>query len=105
MKIFLKILILFIFVSACNYKPIFSSTDASFAISDFKLINENKITQRIKRSLSNYTDLTRKKVFILEIDATKTKEITSKNSKGNISSFRISIICNFKIYEKKKLLK
>ena len=61
MKIFLKILILFIFVSACDYKPIFSYTDASFSISDFKLINENKITQKIKRSLSNYTDLTQKK--------------------------------------------
>ena len=41
----------------------------------------------------------------MEIDVKKIKEVTSKNSKGNISSYRVNIYGNFKIYENKKLLK
>ena len=105
MKIFCKIIVLFILISGCDYKPIFSSKNSSFGISNFKLINENKLSRSIKKALSNYTDLSKKRILTLEIDVKKIKEVTSKNSKGNISSYRVKIYCNFKIYENKKLLK
>ena len=95
---------LFIFVSSCDYKPIFSSENSSFAISDFKLINENYLGKRIKKSFKNYSDFSKKKVFKVELGVDKNKEITSKDARGNISTFRINIICDFKIYQNQKLL-
>ena len=105
MKNFFRILILLTLVSACDYTPIFSTEKSSFGISDFKLVNKNNLGKSLQKTFANYSDLSKERIFALEVNVEKKRVITSKDTKGNASSFRISIICDFKIYENKKILK
>jgi len=105
MKNFFYIVLFFILVSACNYEPIFSNKKEKFNIVNFEVKNENNITKQLvnilKRNNSNETN----KVYTIELSAERNKEITSRDSKGNAEVYRVSINCDFKIYEENKLFK
>ena len=104
MKKNLHILFLFILLSACNYEPIFSSKDSKFSIVGIEIKNKNNLTYQITRSLKTYQNSDGIKKYKLEIEAEKKKEVTAKDSKGNIKSYKIVITCNFIIYEKNEII-
>ncbi|MDA8537812.1 hypothetical protein N9K55_03805, partial [Candidatus Pelagibacter bacterium] len=104
MKKNLHILFLFILLSACNYEPIFSSKDSKFSIVGIEIKNKNNLTYQITRSLKTYQNSDGIKKYKLEIEAEKKKEVTAKDSKGNIKSYKIVITCNFIIYEKDEII-
>ena len=101
----LHILFLFLLLSACNYEPIFSSKETKFTIEDIEVKDKNNLTYQITRSLKTYEKLDAIKKYKLEIEAEKKKEVTAKDSKGNIKSYKLIITCNFTINEKEQIIK
>ncbi|MDC0653795.1 hypothetical protein OAP34_01310 [Candidatus Pelagibacter sp.] len=45
------------------------------------------------------------KNYTIELSAEKNKEVTSRDARGNASVYRVTITCNFKIYEENKLFR
>tara|TARA_B110000003_G_C16630348_1_gene526376 strand:+ start:698 stop:1150 length:453 start_codon:yes stop_codon:yes gene_type:complete len=105
MKKKFKIIFLFLFLGACDYQPIFSSKDFGFSISDIEIKNKNNLTNQIVRSLKKYNGFGENRVYTIELSAKKNKDVAAKDSKGNIKTYRINIVCDFKIYEKNEILK
>ena len=99
------ILILLFLLSGCNYEPIYSVKDKKFSIINFEIKNNNNLTSQITKSLRAYENLEGERKYNLEIEAKKNKVVTSKDSKGNIKSYRLIIECNYKIFENDKNIK
>ena len=105
MKNLLIILFLFTALLGCNYEPIFSTKNSGFSIQNIEEPDKNNITSEIARSLKIYQNYEQKKIYDVTISADKITMITSKDSKGNIKSYRLTITCEFTIFENKKELK
>ena len=91
MKKFLSYLC-FLFIFSCSgYKPIFSTKDMNFNINRIENINSNNTTNRIIRSIRSYKLDNSKKNYSLKINSTKKNKITSRDSKGDPLTYRITI--------------
>ena len=99
------LILLFIFLVQCGYKPIFSSNQKNFTITDMVYLGDSKINSSIKNTLDIYKERQNEdKIYNLEIFTKFNKNITSKNSKGDPSSFVIEISLDLKVFENNKLL-
>ena len=105
MKNLLRILFLFVALSGCNYEPIFSSKNNGFSIGNIETSYNNSITRELVKSLKIYQNYNNETIYDIEISAEKIKTVTSKDSKGNIKSFRLAVICKFIILENNKAIK
>ena len=104
MKKFSYTILFFILVTACNYEPIFlNENNKKFNIVNFKVKNKNTITKNLVNSLKRESNANASKIYTIELSAEKNKEVTSRDARGNASVYRVSITCNFKIYEESKL--
>ena len=63
------------------------------------LIYVQRLQLKIYQNYNNET------IYDIEISAEKIKTVTSKDSKGNIKSFRLAVICKFIILENNKAIK
>lgn len=97
-KIFYK-LILFIFLSSCGYSPILTQKEYSFEIYNIDKIGNKKINSFIGNKLNTFKSnkKSNKKSFNVIIDSTLSKEIISKDSKGDPAIFQILITTEVKI--------
>jgi hypothetical protein len=97
-KISLLLILVFVItnISACvGYKPIFSSSELQFRISDFKLEGDQRLDKQIYSklySLSKNTNSSKdlRNVF-LEIRSSKEKNATAKNTAGKTLEYKISV--------------
>ena len=106
MKKFSYIILFFILVTACNYEPIFlNKNNEKFNIVNFEIKNKNNITQNLVHLLKRESTANASKIYTIELSAEKNKEVTSRDARGNASVYRVSITCNFKIYEESKLFR
>ena len=85
--------LLLIFISACSgYKPIFSSTNFNFIISDYEIMGDKVLGNQIYLKLRNISstnktdDIQNFKIFI---NASKEKKSTVKDSAGKILEYKI----------------
>ena len=108
----ITILIFFIMLSGCEYKPILSSNNSNFAIAEIKFVGEKKIATKINNSLKIYNNTKDKnKFYNLEIYANKEKNIITRDAKGNPKIFEIKILIDLVVLEnneiknKKKIVK
>ena len=89
-------LILLLNISACTgYKPIFSSSNIEFKITDYSITGDKKLGNQIYSKLYNLSQTTRnasevKKIYIL-INVLKEKNATVKNSAGKILAYKINL--------------
>ena len=89
-------LILLLNISACTgYKPIFSSSNIEFKITDYSITGDKKLGNQIYSKLYNLSQTTRntsevKNIYIL-IDVLKEKNATAKNSAGKILAYKINL--------------
>ena len=68
------IIISFLLLSSCGYKPIFSSSKTNFSITEIKLFGDIKIGSKIKKNLNIYKDAENKSIFYsLEINSDQKK--------------------------------
>ena len=105
MNKFIKIFILYIFLSGCNYQPIFSDKEVSFGIKNLTFDQNNQIENNINNNLKNYKNLkNKKKIIDLEISGISNKITTSTDDNGDPKSYRIKLIVETKIQKNEKLI-
>ena len=90
----IPLILLIILTNGCNgYKPIFSSSNIKFKISDYKIEGNQKIGKIIYSKL-NYLSKRNEKdaqnIFI-KIKVEKEKKPTSKNSAGKVLEYRVHL--------------
>ena len=100
----ITIIISFLFLLSCGYKPIFSSSKANFSITEIKLFGDIKIGSKIKKNLNIYKNVENKNIFYsLKINSDQKKDIVSKDAKGDPKIFEIQILVNLTILENNKI--
>jgi hypothetical protein len=87
------------FLISCGYKPVFLNKKNNFDIEKIEIVTSNRLGKSIKNSLNHISNKNSLKKINLLIDSQKTKNITSKDSKGNVQLLTMSLSVNVKIYE------
>jgi len=98
------IIISFLLLLSCGYKPIFSSSKANFSITEIKLFGDVKIGSKIKKNLNIYKSSENKNIFYsLKINSNQKKNIVSKDAQGDPKIFEIQVLVNLAILENNKV--
>ncbi len=98
-----KIILYFCFLAiygCAGYEPLFSTKELSYYVIDIENVSKNNLTEKISKRLKNYTskDDSNKKGYKLEISSNMNNIISSKDSKGNVSSYKMIISVNVKVF-------
>ena len=99
-KILVKPIILFLLfsITSCSYKPIFLEKNYDFQIREISLVGDKDINRTIQNKLKFIKNgQNNKKNYNINIESTKTKEIVSKDSKGDPVKFEINVLVEYKI--------
>ena len=91
---FFLFFLLFLFLTNCGYKPIYSTKNLNFTIGNIEKSNtslNNKFAKSINALKSNDND----KEINIKIESNKKIKIKSKDSKGNALVFELEIFLNF----------
>jgi len=99
-------LIIIFFITSCGYQPIYSNN--SLEDTEFYKIStqgENKINKLILNSLSLKENISNEKLPELSLSSLYRVEEISKNSKGQVETYRSSILVNIKIIKNKNTIK
>jgi hypothetical protein len=88
--------IILIYIGACaGYKPIFSSSNLEFIITDYSILGDKKLGNQIYSKLYNLSKSTKKtsetKNIYLLINVSKDKKATAKDSTGKILGYKINL--------------
>ena len=92
----LILLILLTNIYACSgYKPIFSSANLEFKIAGYSIIGDKKLGNQIYSRLYNISQSTKNtskvKNIYIQINVSKDKNATVKNSAGKILAYKINL--------------
>ena len=100
----ITIIISFLLLLSCGYKPIFSSSEVNFSITEIKLFGKINIGSKIKKNLNIYRNVENKNTFYsLKINADQKKNVISKDTKGDPKIFEIQILVDLTILENNKI--
>ena len=99
------LLILVLFLTNCSgYKPVFSTKDINFFISQIIITDNDKISYKIKKKLKPYSSENINKIKIsLNINSSKKVKIISKDNKGDALMFNLVINSNVDILSNETL--
>jgi len=98
------IIISFLLLLSCGYKPIFTSSKANFSITEIKLFGKKNIGSKIKKNLNIYQNIENKSIFYaLKINSDQKKIIISKDAKGDPKMFEMQISIDLTILENNKI--
>jgi hypothetical protein len=83
-------------ISACSgYKPIFSSTNSNYKITDYTILGEKKLGYQIYSKLYNFTKGAEQnpetKMIYVTIEVVKDKKTTSKSSTGAVLAYKLNL--------------
>ena len=92
-------LILFLMLTSCGYKAIYSNKNLNLNITKIEKIKKNKLNLTIEKRLNNFSNNQALKKISLEINAEKQIKVVSKNSQGNPSRYRMIIKLNINIID------
>ena len=99
------LLLIFIFLVNCNYKPILSSTETGFSIDKIEFLNTNKINSKLEKQLSIYQkNKNKKKFYDLVIDINKNKTVSLRDTAGNPKIFIITISASIDVLENNNII-
>jgi len=99
MKKFLILLLLF--VSNCGYQPLYvDASNEELIFQEINLQGDKKINRKIISALNISESSNNANFDELLLDSKKSKQITSKNSKGEVISYKMSIETNLIIKDK-----
>ena len=100
----ITIIIFFLLLLSCGYKPIYSSNEANFSITEIKLFGKINIGSKIKKNLNIYKNVENKSIFYsLKINSDQKKDIVSKDAKGDPKIFEIQVLIDLTILENNKV--
>ena len=86
----LIILVIFSFLSGCGFTPIFNSKNIDVNINKIDFDN-NKISRNLAKSIETFSNQTSNNAYNLLIETSSTKNIATKDSKGNPSVFNLTL--------------
>ena len=93
--------ILLFFISSCGYQPLYQNKDLeNFKFIKITLTGDNYINKRVTNTISIQESNDAKNEKELFISSSSEIRETSKNSKGQVESFRIIVAVNLKIINK-----
>tara|TARA_B110000114_G_C14968074_1_gene347217 strand:+ start:313 stop:777 length:465 start_codon:yes stop_codon:yes gene_type:complete len=101
-------IILFISLSSCGYKAMYSiknSANYDFFISELTFIGDRVINIKMKTKLNNYTLVKKDKNFIIRISSSAEKTIIAKDTAGDATSFRSTIEIDAQVILENDLVK
>ena len=98
-----KIILYFCFLAiygCAGYEPLFSTKELSYYVIDIENVSKNNLTEKISKRLKNYTSKgnNNKKGYKLEISSNMSNIISSKDGKGNVSSYKMIVNVNVKVF-------
>ena len=100
----ITIIVFFLLLLSCGYKPIFSSSETNFSITEIKLFGKINVGSKIKKNLNIYRNVENKNTFYsLKINADQKKNVISKDAKGDPKIFEIQISVDLTILENNKI--
>ncbi len=86
------ILLIFLLFSQCGYQPIYSAKNINFNINKLETVGELRIGKIIEKKLSNFGEKgSTKNDYDLIVFSEINKNITSKDKKGNPTTFGLNI--------------
>ena len=102
-----KILLIFIlFTSSCGYQAIYSQQESKeLLFSQIILVGDQEVNRRIVNALSIKEDQMSLSSRVLDLNSIFEISETSKNSKGQVNSYRTTLIVKLEIKENEKILK
>jgi len=90
--------ILFLFITRCRYKQIYSNKKNNFDIEKIEIVNESRLGTLIKNNLNNLSNKDSEKKISLIINAKKVKSVASKDTKGNSQLLIMSLSIGVEVY-------
>ena len=96
--------IMLIFLTQCDYKPIYSQNNQNFGIRIIEF-NENRSNKILAKRLENYS-YKKNNLFLYELKllTSENKLILSKDTKGDPLILGLKINLKIEVYEKNKLI-
>ena len=91
---FFLLFLLFLFLSNCGYKPIYSTKNLSFTIENIEKSNTS-LNNKFEKSIIALKNKDNDKKIDIVIESDKKIKIKSKDSKGNALVFEIQINLKF----------
>ncbi len=89
---YLKYLSIFIFLYSCGYTPIYKVDQKSnFGLDIIIFSGDKKIGRKIKKNLEKFRNNETRNIFDADFVSSKTREIVTKDKKGDPSSFKLII--------------
>ena len=98
----LSLFILLLFLNGCGFKPILIGTDYDFSIKVEKSSGNEDINSKIENKLKSLNGI--KKSFTVNLNSNETKNVLSKDSKGDPTILEIVINLSYVITENSKVL-
>ena len=92
-------LILFLTLTSCGYKAIYSNKNLNLNIAKIEKIKKNKLNLTIEKRLNNFSNKQALNKISLKIDAEKEIKVVSKNMQGNPSRYQMIIKLNIDVID------
>ena len=92
-------LILFLMLTSCGYKAIYSNKNLNLNIIKIEKIKKNKLNLTIEKRLNNFSNKQALNKISLKIDAEKEIKVVSKNMQGNPSRYQMIIKLNIEVID------
>ena len=100
----LLLFIVFLIISGCSYKPIFTNKKNDFKFENISSDSKSKINEIIKRNLLERDDNSSNYKYDLNFSTKDEKEIVSSNENGDPTIFKIKITANFSVIQNDKII-
>ena len=91
---FFLFFLLFLLLSNCGYKPIYSTKNLNFTIENIEKSNTS-LNNKFEKSINSLKNTENDKKINIKIESEKKIKIKSKDSKGNALVFEIEIYLKF----------
>tara|TARA_B110000027_G_scaffold45380_1_gene49909 strand:+ start:2972 stop:3424 length:453 start_codon:yes stop_codon:yes gene_type:complete len=91
MKNIITLLLTLLFLTNCGYTPIYSDKNFDFKIENIVILKNNKLNNKIKKRLKNFSNQNSQKIILLEVDAKKIINTLVKDSRGDPSRYEMII--------------
>ena len=101
MKSLISMIILSVVLANCGFKPIYSSKKSTFQIIEIINKNENKNSFLIENTILSLSNKEALKKLKLEINYDQSLTTILKDSKGDPSKKKLSVIVNLKVKNEK----
>ena len=92
-------LILFLMLTSCGYKALYSNKNLNLNIIKIEKIKKNKLNLIIEKRLNNFSNNQALNKISLEIDTEKQIKTVSKNMQGDPSRYQMIIKLNINIID------